>query len=655
MSAKPAVLFYCQHSLGMGHLVRSMALAAGLTEQFRVVFLNGGPLPEGVNLPSGIEVTDLPPLGIDPDGRLVSRDPTRTVGEARKIRRRIILETFHSLRPQIVLIELFPFGRKKFADELLPLLDEASNGGPFRPLIICSLRDILVGQRSDQKKYDERVVAIADRYFDAILVHSDPSFARLEQSFQACSKLTTPIHYTGYVAPGRNKVNKSCAARQGRIVVSAGGGLVGYPLLKEAIAAHALLQEDDLEMRVIAGPFIPEESWQSLRSAAQGRQGLQLLKTVPNLCEEMRAAAASISQCGYNTSLDILQSRVAGLVVPFAEGSEDEQMKRARLLEQVGAVRVLDQRQMNARRLADEIRALLSFRPKASAIDLNGVRKSARLLEELLQARQSGRTRPQGAATASASSWLDPVRRALDEAPEPVSFFFRDDDAGWEDDRLFRLLDMFADFDLPVDLAVIPQALTPRLAREISRRIEAGGGRIGVHQHGFAHNNYEVEGRKCEFGPARTRAQQERDIESGKSRLAELCGPVVQPIFTPPWNRCTTVTGECLVRLGFRVLSRDNSAGALGVSGLLELPVTVDWFAKRKGLRLKLNDMGALVAAAIKDSRPIGIMFHHAIMDAEERRAAGELLGTLAAHDGARCDLMQSLSGGMSERYSGVF
>jgi predicted glycosyltransferase len=392
MDTRPAVLFYCQHSLGMGHLVRSMALAAGLTEQFRVVFLNGGPLPEGINVPSGMEIIDLPPLGLNSDGQIVSRDQNHTVEDARELRRKMILETFHLVRPQLVLIELFPFGRKKFADELLPLLDEAALAGSSRPLIICSLRDILVGQRKDQQKYDERAVAIANRYFDAVLVHSDPAFARLEESFQAYSKLSTPVHYTGYVSPRRDAVDKPNVQRHRRIVVSVGGGLVGFSLLQTAIDAHALLQDDDLEMRVIAGPFLPEQSWQSLRTAAESRKNLQLIKCVPDLFEEMRAAAASISQCGYNTSLDILQSGVAALVVPFAEGLEDEQMQRAQRLERLGAVRVLDDRQMNARRLADEMHMLLSFKPTASALDLNGVRNSAQILEQALWARQASRT-----------------------------------------------------------------------------------------------------------------------------------------------------------------------------------------------------------------------------------------------------------------------
>ena len=58
-------------------------------------------------------------------------------------------------------------------------------------------------------------------------------------------------------------------------------------------------------------------------------------------------------------------------------------------------------------------------------------------------------------------SWLDPVRQALDEGP--CTAFFRDDDAGWGDERLWVLLDLFDRRSLPVDLAVIPAELHPRL------------------------------------------------------------------------------------------------------------------------------------------------------------------------------------------------
>ena len=46
---KPALLFYCQHSVGLGHLMRSYALTEALAERFRVVLLAGGELPRGID------------------------------------------------------------------------------------------------------------------------------------------------------------------------------------------------------------------------------------------------------------------------------------------------------------------------------------------------------------------------------------------------------------------------------------------------------------------------------------------------------------------------------------------------------------------------------------------------------------------------------
>ena len=166
------------------------------------------------------------------------------------------------------------------------------------------------------------------------------------------------------------------------------------------------------------------------------------------------------------------------------------------------------------------------------------------------------------------SNWLDPVRRALDEANAPVTFFFRDDDAGWGNERLFLLLDLFGDYGMPLDLAVIPLALTQELAHRLYDRVKAQPHLIGVHQHGFAHVSHEAKGRKCEFGSTRDVMLQERDIRLGRHLLNEMLGPVAQPIFTPPWNRCSPQTGDCLVRLGFQVLSQDRSALPLQRDGL---------------------------------------------------------------------------------------
>ena len=113
--SRPTVLFYCQHSLGLGHLVRSFALAGALAERFRVVLLNGGRLPRGLPTPPGVEIVSLPPLGMTVDGALVSHDRRRSTDRALQLRRRQMLELQAELRPEVLFVELFPFGRKKFA------------------------------------------------------------------------------------------------------------------------------------------------------------------------------------------------------------------------------------------------------------------------------------------------------------------------------------------------------------------------------------------------------------------------------------------------------------------------------------------------------------------------------------------------------------
>lgn len=236
-------------------------------------------------------------------------------------------------------------------------------------------------------------------------------------------------------------------------------------------------------------------------------------------------------------------------------------------------------------------------------------------------------------------NWLRPIEAALDAADRPVRFFFRDDDAGWGDVRLIELLDRFAACSLPVDLAVIPRALDAGLAGELVMRPG-----VGLHQHGLAHVNHEREGRKCEFGPARGAAAQRRDIEAGRARLADLLGPRLDPIFTPPWNRCTADTGRCLASLGFEVLSREARAAPLDVPGLLELPASVDWFAHRGGERLRPQELALRIGDAIVLGDPVGVMFHHAVMDAADMRRAAELLRLVAGHQRARPALMMKLA-----------
>ena len=384
MADRPALLFYCQHALGLGHLVRSLSLAEALGEHFDVVLLNGGRFPDGTTVPDGVRVVNLPPLGHDSNFDLVSHDPSITVEQAMRERPRMILDELATTQPDVVLIELFPFGRKKFEFELVPLLDAVHSMGVERPRVVCSVRDILVGRKSNQARHDDRAAGLANRYFDAILVHSDPKFARLEDTFRPDTPMTVPIHYTGFVTGSAAPIEIAPQDRLRRVLVSAGGGMVGGPLFKIVVEAHHRWHDSlGLSTTILAGPFAPEPVWAWLQEQAARLDGLEVVRYLPDLRTEMARSAVTVSQCGYNTTMDILRARVPAVVVPFAEGGEDEQRQRAERLDDLGVLRCLTPDNLDAEQLAEAVIAAASTTPATVSLDLDGRRTSARIISEL--------------------------------------------------------------------------------------------------------------------------------------------------------------------------------------------------------------------------------------------------------------------------------
>jgi hypothetical protein len=238
--------------------------------------------------------------------------------------------------------------------------------------------------------------------------------------------------------------------------------------------------------------------------------------------------------------------------------------------------------------------------------------------------------------------WLEPLRQAVLRARLPVQFFFRDDDAGWADETLLRLVDLFQAQRVPLDLAVIPQALSDALARELRTRRSRTPDLLGVHQHGFAHANHEQQGRKCEFGPARSSQAQEDDLTRGRARLERMLG-TCDPIFTPPWNRCTQDTVQGLVNLGFETLSRDVTAHPLCLDGLREIPVAVDWCKGPGEAHARTRSAALRAAARVDRAEPVGIMLHHCVMNEDDFHCLEALLGELRAMPQAHCLLMRSI------------
>src|SRR6516225_1361856 len=192
------VLMYCQHVLGIGHMVRSTEVARAVAREADVTFISGGAPVDGFPFPPSVTLVQLPAIQTDQEfGSLDSCESSHTLEEVQGLRREQVLDLFARIRPDVLVIELFPFGRKRFAFELIPLLERARKRDAGT-LVVCSLRDILV-EKSDQARHEERVCRIVNAYFHMILVHGDPAFQKLGGTFHRVEDLRCEIRYTGFV------------------------------------------------------------------------------------------------------------------------------------------------------------------------------------------------------------------------------------------------------------------------------------------------------------------------------------------------------------------------------------------------------------------------------------------------------------------------
>jgi predicted glycosyltransferase len=372
---RPVALLYCQHSLGLGHFVRSLTLADALADAFDLIFINGGPVPRGIVLPENIQFEHLPPLRMKEDGTLTGDGDVDAIFDVRRTRM-LALAAAHN--PALLIVELYPFGRKKFAVELDPLIQAVrQNGGK----VVCSVRDILVNERVDQARHDDRAAQCLNAAFNAVLVHSDDKIARLDESFKPATPLSIPVHHTGFVA-------KAASPRpydaDGPTLVTAGGGIVGHMLYHAAIEAQpALWNERHWPMTLVTGPFFPEGDWHALNEAAQGVPGLTLVRALPSMTLLLQSAGRVISQCGYNSALEIVQNQRPVLFIPFARGQESEQTMRAGQLKALGLADYAAEAGLDGHSLA---RRILALKPPATSAALNfeGARRSAEILKDLI-------------------------------------------------------------------------------------------------------------------------------------------------------------------------------------------------------------------------------------------------------------------------------
>ena len=393
MKKKKRIVFFSQHLLGVGHHFRNFQIVRALAKIHEVYFVDGGREVRSIDIPS-VTTIRLPALFKDLESqRTVCEDAKFSLREAQEKRKQILLETIAQIQPDIFVIELFPFARTRLYKELIPAIQKARAINP-EVKVICSVREIIKkapGKELSAKKpphpktsffiprivwylspfwrkeeknkrlarlYYERVVPVLNRYFDYVLVHGDPRLFQLESFFPWTENIEIPIEYTGYVSEKLESEDfdtKKTIGEQGPyVLVSVGGGILGWDMITTAVQAWKILCENgyiqNMKMVIFAGIFMKDAEYDAIKKMCTG-DAFYVSRFTNNFLQWMQSAELSISQAGYNTCMNVLETGVKAILVPIPPYVDIDQNIRAQKLADLGVVDTIRSESLNSENL----------------------------------------------------------------------------------------------------------------------------------------------------------------------------------------------------------------------------------------------------------------------------------------------------------------
>ncbi|WP_343560913.1 glycosyltransferase family protein [Kiloniella sp. b19] len=384
------VFFYVQHLLGIGHQKRAATLTRAMERAgLKVAFVSGGQEVPGLDWGTA-DFFQLPPLKADGIHftALLTEEGLEADEVFKQARTARLLALYEQLQPRLVLLEMYPFGRRQMRFELLPLL-EAAKASAVRPLIVSSVRDILVKVPKPSRL--EEMLSLVRESFDSVLIHGDPELIPFDRTFEPAREIESWLSYTGYVVD--EKVDEAATTSDGRdeVLVSTGGGAVSERLVSAALEACRLARQKGSVLarknwRLLVGHSLPEARFRAfVETAEQLGASVVVERSRADFTSLLKHCAVSLSQGGYNTIMETLRAGCPRVVVPYSGGLETEQTLRAALLAESGALINLDEETLSGKIVLDALEQALAV-PQTPPEELNtsGAETTARLLQELL-------------------------------------------------------------------------------------------------------------------------------------------------------------------------------------------------------------------------------------------------------------------------------
>ena len=382
---------YCQHLSGVGHFVRSREIVRALSKRHSVWFVTGGLEVPGPQLNSSVRRVRLAGIRRSKAG-LEPLTETRDLKDTFKHRKTALTTLFSKVRPDVLVIEHFPFSKWILEKEILSVIELARISN-LHTRILCSVRDYPMGHeaRIDSERYQTEVVTQLNAKFDALLVHSDPNCVKIETLLPWLSEVSIPIYHTGYVSEklsllGAHRNRDDGVEGPRHVLVSCGGLQEELRLANLCVSAWLELLErkktDGRKMVIFAGLSTEHKKFRQLTRRAQNG-AFEIRPFTDRFLSWMPTADLSISQGGYNTTMNLLETRTRSILAPNPAMSD--QVYRARMMEVKRLASIIDATKICSTSLADRIRVQLAQPLPDHQLDLEGAHNTCAIIEQVQQ------------------------------------------------------------------------------------------------------------------------------------------------------------------------------------------------------------------------------------------------------------------------------
>ena len=384
------ILMYSHDTYGLGHIRRSMAIAASLLEpRVNILILTGSPIAGRFSFPEQIDFVRIPgmikrtneeyrPLSIKINAR-----------HALDIRKNIITATVKTFQPQLFIVDKEPLGLKR---EVLPALQWLRRSRP-RTRTVLGLRDIMDDADVTRREWaDKGVYSALDELYSEIWVYGNQDLYDPIREYAIPAAVSAKVRFTGYIPrkvpspEGVQNARKENGLQEGDklVVVTTGGGGDGYEVMDAYLRMLEAGPPPAFKSILITGPFMPKRDRKNLNKRCR-KLGVRMHHFYRQMEKIFAAADLVICMGGYNTLCEILSQGTVSLVVP-RDTPRREQLIRAETFQRQQLIDYIPWDALTPERMRDKVDAIIAdpqpLREAIARFPLTGIETMRQRLKE---------------------------------------------------------------------------------------------------------------------------------------------------------------------------------------------------------------------------------------------------------------------------------